>query len=72
MGEALSLQSMTGLIAWLLVTGLEVDRHSLCIHKQKIEEENRSQFPLGLPGYHDMLYPLEDTMDWVLDSKLRR
>jgi arylsulfatase A-like enzyme len=37
-------------------------------HKQKIEEENRSQFPLGLPGYHDMLYPLEDTMDWVLDS----
>jgi arylsulfatase A-like enzyme len=37
------------------------------LHKQRVEEEYRGQYPLGLPGYHDMLYPLEDTMDWVLE-----
>lgn len=35
-------------------------------HKQRIQEEYWGQYPLGLPGYHDMLYPLEDTMEWVL------
>ncbi len=28
---------------------------------------NRLQrkFPRGIPGFHDMLYPLEDTVDWI-------
>jgi arylsulfatase A-like enzyme len=28
-------------------------------------------FPKGIPGNHDMLYPLEDTIDWIMDQ-LRR
>lgn len=36
-------------------------------HKNDIEEARQSEYPFGLPGYHDMLYPLEDTMDWVLE-----
>jgi arylsulfatase A-like enzyme len=33
-----------------------------------IKEEMQRTFPLGIPGYHDMLYPLEDTVDWILDQ----
>lgn len=36
-------------------------------HKKTVEDEYRGRYPLGLPGYHDMLYPLEDTMDWALE-----
>jgi len=36
------------------------------IHQRYKKEEMREPFPLGIPGYHDMLYPLEDTMDWIV------
>jgi arylsulfatase A-like enzyme len=37
-------------------------------HTRKLEQEHERDYPLGLPGYHDMLYPLEGTMDWVKKS----
>jgi arylsulfatase A-like enzyme len=37
-------------------------------HTRKLEQEYEQDYPLGLPGYHDMLYPLEGTMDWVKKS----
>jgi arylsulfatase A-like enzyme len=39
-------------------------------HKRKLENDLSREYPLGLPGYHDMLYPLEGTMDWVMESLL--
>jgi arylsulfatase A-like enzyme len=38
------------------------------IHQRYLKEEMRREFPLGIPGYHDMLYPLEDTIDWILET----
>jgi arylsulfatase A-like enzyme len=38
------------------------------IHQRYLKEEMRRDFPLGIPGYHDMLYPLEDTIDWILEQ----
>jgi arylsulfatase A-like enzyme len=38
------------------------------IHLRSIKQEFQRTFPLGIPGYHDMLYPLEDTVDWILDQ----
>jgi arylsulfatase A-like enzyme len=38
------------------------------IHQRYLKEEMRKPFPLGIPGYHDMLYPLEDTIDWILEQ----
>jgi arylsulfatase A-like enzyme len=38
------------------------------IHQRYLKEEMRGPFPLGIPGYHDMLYPLEDTIDWILEQ----
>lgn len=37
-------------------------------HTHKLEGEQSREYPLGLPGYHDMLYPLEGTMSWVMES----
>ncbi len=37
-------------------------------HKRMLESELSREYPLGLPGYHDMLYPLEGTMDWVMQG----
>jgi arylsulfatase A-like enzyme len=31
----------------------------------RTEADLKAQYPRGVPGYHDMLYPLEDTIDWV-------
>ncbi len=29
------------------------------------------QFPKGIPGNHDVLYPIEDTIDWIKDQMMR-
>ncbi|MEJ2552289.1 MAG: sulfatase-like hydrolase/transferase, partial [Anaerolineales bacterium] len=31
-----------------------------------LRDRLRRKFPRGIPGYHDMLYPLEDTIDWII------
>jgi arylsulfatase len=36
------------------------------MNKRHVEEELRSLFPRGVPGYHDMLYPLDETVDWMM------
>ena len=28
----------------------------------------KGKFPKGIPGNHDVLYPLEDTLDWAMDQ----
>jgi arylsulfatase A-like enzyme len=38
------------------------------IHQRYLKEEMRGKFPLGIPGYHDMFYPLEDTVNWILEQ----
>ena len=38
------------------------------IHQRYLKDKLHGTFPLGIPGYHDMLYPLEDTVDWILDQ----
>ncbi|NIS82025.1 MAG: sulfatase-like hydrolase/transferase [Anaerolineales bacterium] len=34
------------------------------LHKSRLQRV----FPRGIPGYHDMLYPLEDTIDWIIEQ----
>jgi arylsulfatase A-like enzyme len=34
----------------------------------RTEADLKSLYPRGVPGYHDLLYPLEDTIDWVLEE----
>jgi len=29
------------------------------------------RYPLGIPGNHDVLFPLEDTIDWIMDEVTR-
>lgn len=43
-----------------LLLGLKkfVDRYML--------KELKESFPRGIPGFHDMIYPLEDTIDWII------
>jgi choline-sulfatase len=36
------------------------------IHERYLKKKMYRTFPLGIPGYHDMLYPLEDTIDWIM------
>jgi arylsulfatase A-like enzyme len=36
-------------------------------HRAQLEDEYRRKYPWGIPGYHDMLYPLEDTLEWALE-----
>ena len=40
------------------------------LHKRYLKNKLEWDFPRGIPGYHDMLYPLEDTIDWIM-QKLR-
>ena len=35
---------------------------------QSIMRRLERRFPHGVPGYHDMLYPLEDTIDWIREQ----
>ncbi len=35
---------------------------------QSLNKRLQRRFPRGIPGYHDMLYPLEDTIDWIRDQ----
>ncbi len=35
---------------------------------KSIKKRLQRRFPRGIPGYHDMLYPLEDTIDWIRDQ----
>ncbi len=37
-----------------------VDRYTL--------KQLRESFPRGIPGFHDMIYPLEDTIDWITEQ----
>jgi arylsulfatase A-like enzyme len=36
--------------------------------ERKIANELEGEFPRGVPGYHDMLYPLNETIDWIEDQ----
>jgi arylsulfatase A-like enzyme len=40
------------------------------IGMRRLADEHRQLYPRGMPGYHDMLYPLEGTVDWIM-SQLR-
>jgi len=42
-------------IFWLLKT----------FDQRRIKQSLTEQFPRGVPGYHDMLYPLGETIDWI-------
>ena len=42
-------------IFWLLKT----------FDQRRIKESLATQFPRGVPGYHDMFYPLNETIDWI-------
>jgi arylsulfatase A-like enzyme len=33
-----------------------------------LEERYIKDFPRGLPGFHDIVYTLEDTMDWIMEN----
>lgn len=36
--------------------------------ERRTAKELANEFPRGVPGYHDMLYPLNETMDWIGDQ----
>jgi arylsulfatase A-like enzyme len=42
-------------IFWLLKT----------FDERRVLRELVGEFPRGVPGYHDMLYPLNETIDWI-------
>lgn len=35
---------------------------------KRLEEKYLQDFPRGLPGFHDIVYTLEDTIDWIIDK----
>ena len=45
-------------IFWLLKT----------LDERRIKNKLGGKFPRGIPGYHDMLYPLNETIDWIAEQ----
>jgi choline-sulfatase len=38
------------------------------LNRMNAKASLEKNFPRGVPGWHDMIYPLEMTMDWIMDT----